>query len=413
MPALDIVIYIAAFLAVYMQVFLFVTFIQKRKFVDNGNGEVDLNLLPAITFLVPCWNEEKKLDTTILSLRKIDYPKEKFFIIIIDDGSIDGTWKEMQKYKNDSQIQIFTQKNSGKYEALNNGLRHASTNLVASIDADTIIKEDALLKAMQYFIKDKDLASLGCSVLIKSPKTFIQKAQSIEYQMFSFSKKVLDLLNGVLVVPGAFSIFKKPVLLSIGGWKAGNGMEDLELTYRLQVNGYKIAHCHNAIAFTSGPKTLKTLFKQRLRWAYGFLRTTYDYRSAIFNRKFGNFGFYTLPTALISYIVILTIFSISWYRIFNFIYDKILAYRLIGFNAFVGDFSFSWFFVNTKAIVFITIVTTVFLILNIFLGRYISQVKDKKFGYLIYFFVIYSVILPFWVLRSVFNAFLSNKPSWR
>ena len=56
MPALDIVIYIAAFLAVYMQVFLFVTFIQKRKFVDNGNGEVDLNLLPAITFLVPCWN---------------------------------------------------------------------------------------------------------------------------------------------------------------------------------------------------------------------------------------------------------------------------------------------------------------------------------------------------------------------
>ena len=376
MSILDIVIYVAAFLAVYMQVFLFITFIQKKGLLKSDLKNMDIGSLPAITFLVPCWNEQFTLANTIESLRKINYPQDKFFMIVVDDGSVDGTWQEMQKYKDDAQIQILTQKNSGKHEALNNALRYAKTELVASIDADTVIKSDALMEAVSYFLKDKELSSVGCSVLIKTPKTFIQKAQSIEYQMYSFSKKMLSFLGGVLVVPGAFSIFKTKILSDIGGWHAGNGLEDLELTYRMQVSGYKVAHCHSAIAYTSGPKSLRSLFKQRLRWGYGFLKNTSEYKYAMFNRKLGNFGFYTLPTALLSYVVILTVFSISWYRIFNFFYEKIMIYRLVGFNAMFGDFSFSWFFVNTKAIVFITIVIIVLYV----------------FYFVCYFFVIFYAI---------------------
>lgn len=225
---------------------------------------------------------------------------------------------------------------------------------------------------------------------------------------------MLGFLGGVLVAPGAFSIFKREALSKIGGWKDGNGLEDLELTYRFQVNNYKVEHCHDAIAYTAGPKTLRQLFKQRLRWAYGFLRSTYDYRFVIFNKKYGNFGFYTLPTSLLSYAVILAIFFVSWYRIFNYLYEKILIYKIIGWEAiFRINFSYEWFFVNTKAIVFIAMLSMLFLIVNIVMGRNISKVKDRKYSYMIYFFVIYSIVLPFWVLRSVVNAFFNRRPSWR
>lgn len=187
MPVLDIIIYIAAFFAVYMQVFLFVTFFSKEKELDKKITCFDAEL-PTITFMVPCWNEENTLDNTVESLRKIDYPKDKFFMILVDDGSTDNTWNIMQKYKNDPQIQIFTQANGGKHKALNKALNNAHTDLVASIDADTVINKDALRKAMAYFLADNDLASLGCAVLIKSPRSLIQKAQSVEYQMFSFQK---------------------------------------------------------------------------------------------------------------------------------------------------------------------------------------------------------------------------------
>lgn len=412
MPILDIVIYIAAFFAVYMQVFLFVTFFQKRKVLDKEFKYNDDDL-PSITFMVPCWNEGKTLEKTVESLRKIDYPQDKFFMILVDDGSKDNTWDLMQQYKNDPQIQIFTQENGGKHKALNNALSHANTDLVASIDADTVIKEDALRKATAYFISEKQLSALGCSVLIKSPKSFVQKAQSVEYQMFSFSKKMLGFLGGVLVAPGAFSIFKREILSKIGGWNDGNGLEDLELTYRFQINGYKVEHCHTAIAYTTGPKTLPKLFKQRLRWAYGFLRSTYDYRHIIFNRKYGNFGFYTLPTSLLSYAVILTIFSISWYRLFNFFYEQFLIYRLTGWHGMWGNFSYDIFFVNTKAIVFITILSMISILVTIFMGRRISNIHDRKYGYMFYFFIIYSIVLPFWVARSVINAIFNFRPSWR
>lgn len=415
MNFLDVVIYVCAFFAIYMQVFLFVTFFQKRRSLNiNKNISYLDNDLPSITFMVPCWNEEKTLDNTVLSLREIDYPKDKFFMILVNDGSKDKTWEIMQKYKDDPQIKILTQENAGKHSALNNALSYANTELVASIDADTVIKKDALKKAVVYFLENKELSSLGCSVFIKTPKSFVQKAQSVEYQMFSFSKRMLGFLGGVLVAPGAFSIFKRETLSKIGGWTDGNGLEDLELTYRLQTNNYKVEHCHTAVAYTAGPQTLRKLFKQRLRWAYGFLRSTYDYRHVIFNRKYGNFGFYTIPTSLLSYIIILSIFFISWYRIFNFLYEKIIMYNLIGWNAlFRTEFSSEWFFINTKAIVFITIISFAFIILNVFLGRKISNIRDRKYGHMVYFFLIYSIVLPFWILRSVVNAIFSFKPSWR
>ena len=167
--------------------------------------------------------------------------------------------------------------------------------------------------------------------------------------MFSFTKKMLAFLGGVLVVPGAFSVFKTEVVKKVGAWGTGHNLEDLELTYRLQTKGYKVEHSNEAIAITSGPVSVKKLFKQRLRWGYGFLNNTYDYRYAFFNKQFGDFGFFTLPMSLMSYCIIMIIFFISWYNIILFLYDKFLIWKLVGFHALVSKFSVSSFYFNTKA----------------------------------------------------------------
>lgn len=417
MPTIEVVNYIVIFLAVYTQVFFFITFFEKRKKFGKRDNlpTFDDSNLPQVTFLVPCWNEEKTVESTVASIQNLDYPKNKIFISLIDDGSTDGTWGVMQKYVSNPQIQIFHKENGGKHTALNYALEFVKTELVASFDADTTIEVGALKKAMRYFYENPDLSAVGCTVLIKSPQTIAQKAQSIEYQMFSFSKKVLGLLGGALVVPGAYSVFKTKPLKSIGGWQVGHNLEDLELTYRLQTQGYTVEHSHDAIAFTAGPKTVRSLFKQRLRWGYGFINNTKDYRFAIFNKKFGNFGFFTLPMSILSYFIITTIFGISWYHIISFMYDKFIALKLVGIDGVVGQMSssYSWFYFSTKALMFLSVLTFSFLLTNIILGRKVSNIKDGKIWHFFYFFILYSLLVPFWILKSVWNTVRKTRPAWR
>jgi len=415
MSIVDIILYTTIFISVYVQVLFLMSFFEKKKelsIYDLGNN-IDLENLPEVTFLVPCWNEEKSVVRTINSIKNLIYPANKIFIHMIDDGSIDNTWEELNKFSNDPQVIIFKKINGGKFTALNYSLNDVKTKYVSSFDADTTINQDALIKIVSYFLKDDNISAVGGSILIKSPKTMAQKAQSIEYQMFSFSKKVLALLGGPLVVPGAFSMFKTKDLIKVGGWRDGHGLEDLELTYRMQVNGYKVEHSHDSIAFTTGPKTIRKLFIQRLRWGYGFLKNTEDYKTAIFNKKFGNFGIFTLPMSLVSYFVIVTVFGISWYHIFLFLYDKFVIFKLLGVKALFGNVSFDLFYFNTKAMVFLSILTIIFFAITIIMGRKISKVKEKNIGHVFYFFLLYSLIVPFWVIKNIWNAIISKRPAWR
>lgn len=412
----DIVLYVAIFASVYVQVFFLLIFLENKKFLEKkkeNKNIINSSLYKTITLLVPCWNEEKTIANTVRSIKSLSYPQDKIFIFLINDGSSDRSWEVMQEFINDPYVRLFNKENGGKYSALNYGLKYVNTELVCSIDADTDLKNDALEKIVSFFIKRPEVDAVGGNVLIKKPKTIAQKAQSIEYQMFSFTKKMLAFLGGVLVVPGAFSVFKTKVINEVGGWGAGHNLEDLELTYRLQTKGYKVEHSNEATAITSGPVSVKKLFKQRLRWGYGFLNNTYDYRFAFFKKKFGNFGFFTLPMSLMSYVIIMVIFFISWYNIALFLYNKFLIWKLIGFGALFTKLSISSFYINTKAIVFLSIIAIAFLIINIILGRKISNVKEKNITHIFYFFVLYSLIVPFWVLKSILNTINKARPSWR
>lgn len=406
-----IIFYILVFLAIYLQVFLLTVFFDKKKNMTPIKKAV--TDFPDVTFLIPCYNEETTVASTIESVLELDYPKDKLHIIAIDDGSSDGTWSILKSYEGYKNIKVLTKENGGKHTALNYGLEFTTTDMVVSFDADTKIMPDALKRAVAYFAEDKDLMALGGAVLISKPKTFVQRAQSIEYQMFSFSKKMLGLLGGVLVVPGAFSMFRKVAFEKVGGYKDAHKLEDLELTFRMQVAGLKVDHSHDAFVFTKGPDSVKALFKQRLRWGYGFINNMVDYRHAIFNKKYGNFGFFTLPMGIISYLVILNIFAITWYHIIRFFIEKTVEVQTLGFSTLLPSSFFDFFFIDTQATMFLTLFMYSTIFLAIYLGGKISQVKGISIKSLLWFLVVYSALVPLWVIKAIYSTIIGKKVAWR
>ncbi len=411
----QVFLYVIVFVSLYTQIFfLYSFFVSRKRFKQDSLVAVRPEELPTITLVVPCWNEEKTVDATFVSLDAVEYPQDKLFVIAVDDGSTDATWKELQKYADRKNTILLQKENGGKHTALNLTLDYVTTDLVCSLDADTRLDSKSITAIAAMFVKNKNVSAVGGSVLIHNPATFAQKAQSIEYQMFAFTKKVLGMLGGVLVVPGAFSVFKIDALRAVGGYQKAHNLEDLELTYRLQIAGYEVDHCHNALVYTTGPASVSALFRQRLRWGYGFLQNTRDYKKIIFNPKMGAFGMFTVPTSVFAYFVILSVFFVSWYKIFDGLIHYLSTLQLVGFNpswqAFV---SFDWFFINTQALSFLSIVIFGSVLMTVFLGRYVSGIRNGSFVNFIPFFILYGLVVPFWVLRSVYNTLRASTPTWR
>ncbi len=400
------------FLAIYVQVFFLLVFFENKNLFNKKHDDFEDEEYLSISFLIPCWNEQDTLGHTIESVLALDYPKNKFKIIAIDDGSTDATWERLQAYKDNPQVVILTKKNGGKHDALNYGMTFADTDLVASFDADTEISPDALRKAIPHFMRDPELMALGGTVHINSPKTFAQKAQEIEYQIFSFTKKMLGFAGGVLVVPGAFSVFRRKVFDIIGGYKNAYNLEDAELTMRMHKFGMKIDHCHDAIVLTKGPDTVKKLYKQRLRWSFGFIANMADYKNLFLNKKFKDFGMFTLPMSVFTYFLLLFVFSYSMYKVCLSIYEFFLRLSLVGISNFKWP-TFDLFFLNTKVYVLMGFFIYLFIIGGYVMGRHISGITKKNIWNLPFFIIVFSFVAPFWVLKSIYSWVFSKKVSWR
>ena len=133
-------------------------------------------------------------------------------------------------------------------------------------------------------------------------------------------------MGAIHVTPGPLTIFKKKVFKDLGPYRHGHNTEDMEIAYRMQKNNYKIEHCNDAYVYTNTPGTTKKLYKQRLRWIYGFINNTIDYRKVLFKKKYGNFAVFTLPMGVISIFSIVYLFSRIVYNFGNFIYSKIIKF---------------------------------------------------------------------------------------
>lgn len=409
----NVIFYISIFLSVYAQVFFFVTFLENRKKIITRKSNIRLKHYPGVTIVVPCWNEEKTVYKTVRSLLALNYPKEKLQILLIDDGSTDGTWNIIRKFEKYPNISVFRKENGGKFTALNLGLQKMNTEFFGGLDADSYVDPEALVRIMSYFAKDTETMAVAPSVTVFNPRTFIQNAQRAEYNMGVYLKKMLGFLGAINVTPGPLTIFRKKVFENLGPYCRGHNTEDMEIAYRMQKHGYKIEHCNDAYVFTNTPRTIGKLYRQRLRWIYGFINNTLDYRHLLLRKKYGNFSLFTLPMGIISILSVSYLFGRIVFNVGNFIYSKFLIWRTIGWHFTFNLPQFDPFFLNMQSFFFLIFVVYFLVIFAMVRGRNMAEGKWGVSLDMLYFFPVFSLIAPFWLISAIYSTFLNRRPSWR
>lgn len=407
----EIILYVLIFISIYVQVVFLLTFLQKRKQIKYRNGPIELKNYPGVTIIVPCWNEQNTIGRTIDSLLNLDYPKDKLNIFLVNDGSTDNTWQIMQNFTSNPQISVFNKENGGKHTAVNLGIEKSTTPFVGCLDADSFVDSQALKRLMSYFEEDPATMAMSPSIIVDRPKTLIQIAQRVEYDWAVFIKKVLGLLGANYVTPGPFSIYRKEVFERLGYFRKAHNTEDMEIAFRMQSNRFKIDQCNDAFVYTTAPSTVKKLYKQRLRWIYGFIMNCWDYRKVLFRRKFGAFSMFSVPAGIVSLVAAPYILSL-------FIYNTAMAAQKNIERISTTGFHFGWhfdpFFISTGGHVFLMVIMYGLLVLAISLGRKMATGKGGIDLFLIPFMLIFSVIAPFWIMKAIYNSVVARKGvSWR
>lgn len=406
--------YVFLFLSLNFEVFLLITYFENRIEIAEEAGLIarGLKKYPSVTIIVPCWNEENTVSKTIYSLLSLDYPRNKLKIMIVDDGSTDKTWERIQKFKNNPQIEVYTKPNGGKYTALNFGISKLSSDLVGCLDADSYVHKDALKHIIMQF-ENKEIMAVAPSVKLWQPRGPLQLLQKVEYGFGIFTRKMFHYMQAVYITPGPFSIFRANVFKELGGYRHAHNTEDIEIALRMQKNGYKIAHAHNAMVYTVPPNTLRKLLKQRVRWSYGFIKNAEDYRDMFFKRKYGNLGVFILPMAAISVISIISVTSLAVISVIRSAINKYLEIQTIGWSPRWISFDFDWFYINTELIAIIGLVTTLGTLTMILISKKMSEGKIVLGLDLIFFMTLYMFIAPLWIGKAAYNAIFGVKASWR
>jgi biofilm PGA synthesis N-glycosyltransferase PgaC len=163
--------------------------------------------------------------------------------------------------------------NGGKASALNHGLAKCVTDIVISIDADSFVLKDGIRHLVGRYLSDPiNTRAVAGEILIRnSRKNWITKAQEWDYFLgIATIKRVQSLFQGTLVAQGAFSLYDRKTLIELGGWPEMVG-EDIVLTWKMLLKGYRIGHAEDALAFTDCPDTLQKFVKQRQRWSRGLI----------------------------------------------------------------------------------------------------------------------------------------------
>jgi cellulose synthase/poly-beta-1,6-N-acetylglucosamine synthase-like glycosyltransferase len=408
----SILTYLVLFIATYFEVFLVITLLENSKKLGLENtsiGDKPVSF-PTATIIIPCFNEESTVDDTVKSLLEMNYPQDKFNVVIVDDGSTDKTWQHIQKYSSNSQIKVYRKENGGKYTALNYGIKQSTTDLVGCLDADSFVHKDALRRMVKYF-ENPEIMAVTPAIKIFKPKSVIQCLQYIEYQLGIMIKKILSYLSAIHVAPGPFTIFRRDVFRQIGLFRHAHNTEDMEIAMRMHKHHLKIDNCHKAFIYTIGPNTLKKLYRQRVRWTHGFIENVIDYKDIFFRKEYGNIAFLTLPFSAASLVGVATIVSLTLLNFAKMIYNFFVKIAIIGFHPHF-NFDLSFIYVSTKTSLFIGIALISMTMALLMIGRKISEEKilSKE---VFYFLILYPLVAPLWIGKSIYNTVLSKKTNWR
>lgn len=270
--------------------------LQQRKERKNKGSLILYS--PKVSIIVPAFNEEVNAVRTVEYLLNSNYPDIE--IIFVDDGSLDNTYSKIKStFDNNSKVKVLTKPNGGKAAALNFGIEHSTGEVLVCIDADTILPTDAISKMIPFFA-DSKVGAVAGNVRVGNTLNMLTNWQSIEYTTSqNFDRRAYDLVNAILVVPGAIGAFRKTAMDEIEGFTTDTLAEDCDLTLRMLRAGFVIRTCNEALALTEAPETLKMFLKQRSRWTFGMMQSFWKHRDLLFSFRKANIGWVALPNLLI------------------------------------------------------------------------------------------------------------------
>lgn len=347
---------------------------------------------PMVSIIVPAYNEENLIQYTLSSLAVLDYPN--YEVIVIDDGSDDGTVCVANKYvarHPEVPFKIISQSNSGKSWALNVGMLHAQGELVLCVDSDSRVDWQALKSAIVHFA-DPKVGAVGGYVSIVNASNIITRMQQLEYIIgLNFVRRCLSLFSIVSVVPGPVGLFRTEAVRQVGGYNTAPDCfaEDADLTVRLLINGWRVKGETNMVAYTEAPETLFSLLRQRYRWKRGIFQAWFDnVHSLLATHKPRNY-----------FIAGMLLFESFLFDIVNF---GITLFGIAGFLAFAEFKIFLWVFAVLAGL-------DLMVFLFIFMGR---EHVLRWFFLLLLSKISYAYILQVWGALALFDEMLATKMSW-
>ena len=409
MAEMLVVVYLVyMFIALYFLILFVLTFIQNRKEIFS---DPKTKKKYSVSVLVPAFNEQESIKGTVESVLKSDYKYLKE-IIIINDGSTDSTLKiARQLEKKYSKVKVFNKKNSGKADSLNKALKIAKGELIAIVDADSYPDPNALSSMVGYF-NDEKTGAVTTRILVRNRNNFIRKMQAVEYKIIAFTRKLLGFLDSIYVTPGPMALYNKSVLTKIKGFDRKNMTEDIEITWRLIHEGYKIKMSFLSKASSVAPDTLGKWFKQRIRWNIGGFQTILKYKHCFFRK--GMLGLFILPFFSISLVLGTFGLGLFIYRISTRFFSAYLStrYSVAAQTAVfvLEDISF-----NPSVLNFLGVVLFIFGLAFIFFAlKFVNRhtAEKESFFSVVFYSLVYILLRPLVLIVSLYK-FSTGKYSWR
>jgi len=284
---------------------------------------------PAVTVLIPAYNEERVVVRTVNSVLASDWPDLE--VLVVDDGSQDGTAAELEKaFGTNPRVHLLRQSNQGKPAALNLALRAISSEILVGVDADTRIAPGTLRSLVRHFV-DPQVAAVAGNAKVGNRHNLLTRWQALEYiTSQNLDRRAFDVLNCITVVPGAVGAWRTDVVRECGGFSPDTVAEDTDLTLTIRRRGYRINYDEDAIAWTEAPEGWADLIRQRFRWTFGTLQAVWKHRDTLVRKRYGALGWVALPNVLI-FQLLLPMFSpvvdlmMAW-SVFWWVFAKILQH---------------------------------------------------------------------------------------
>ncbi|AJA47566.1 poly-beta-1,6-N-acetyl-D-glucosamine synthase [Clostridium pasteurianum DSM 525 = ATCC 6013] len=326
------------FVQLILSAFSLYDYIKKMNYSDYKKYITSDNMIP-VSVLVPAYNEEDTIVDNIKSLLKLNYPL--FEVVVINDGSKDDTLKKIIETYNLTKIDqpvrylvktnkirgiyknldvpgftLIDKENGGKADSLNAGINVSKYPVFTSIDADSILESDSLVRVIMPFIEDKSTVAVGGIVRIANgseikngriksiglPSDKLAMFQVVEYlRGFLSGRMGWDALGCLLIISGAFGAFKKDIAVQAGGYTGNTIGEDMELVVKmhgyLRENKfkYKIKFIPDPVCWTQAPEKIKDLKGQRRRWQIGLMDSLLRHKKLLLNPKYGVIGMFGIP----------------------------------------------------------------------------------------------------------------------